>query len=187
MKNPLLDNEFLIQLDEHREKEIYARIISLNFNEEPLEQIEGSVTGGSINIDGSSAVRRTCSLTLVANNVNITDYYWGLKNKFKLEIGLKNTINGIYPDIIWFPFGVFVIASFATSYNTNSYTISISGKDKMCLLNGDMGGSLPSQIDFGCEEYWDKETNVITKTSVPIKKLLRKQFMLMAEKLMKIQ
>lgn len=173
MKNPLLDNEFLIQLDEHREKEIYARIISLNFNEEPLEQIEGSVTGGSINIDGSSAVRRTCSLTLVANNVNITDYYWGLKNKFKLEIGLKNTINDIYPDIIWFPFGVYVIASFATSYNTNSYTISISGKDKMCLLNGDMGGSLPSQIDFGCEEYWDKETNVITKTSIPIKKIIK--------------
>nr|DAG21687.1 MAG TPA: protein of unknown function DUF5047 [Caudoviricetes sp.] len=131
------------------------------------------MTGGSINIDGSSAVRRTCSLTLVANNVNITDYYWGLKNKFKLEIGLKNTINDIYPDIIWFPFGVFVIASFATSYNTNSYTISISGKDKMCLLNGDMGGSLPSQIDFGCEEYWDKETNVITKTSIPIKKIIK--------------
>ena len=93
MKNPLLDNEFLIQLDEHREKEIYARIISLNFNEEPLEQIEGSVTGGSINIDGSSAVRRTCSLTLIANNVNITDYYWGLKNKFKLDESKYDLIN----------------------------------------------------------------------------------------------
>jgi hypothetical protein len=39
---------------------------------------------------------------MVANDISLNEYYWGLKNKFKLEIGLKNLINLNYPDIIWF-------------------------------------------------------------------------------------
>lgn len=103
MKNPMNDKEFLYQLSQFRQKETYAKIIALNFNEQPLEQIEGKVTGGSLNIDGSSAVRRTCNLTMVAKDVNISDFYWGVSNKFTLEIGIKNQINSDYPEIIWFP------------------------------------------------------------------------------------
>jgi len=35
--NPLLDKEFLSLLDAHRERETYARIIALSFQEDPLE------------------------------------------------------------------------------------------------------------------------------------------------------
>ena len=94
--NPLFDVEFLKQLTEKNNREVYARIISLTFQEEPIEQIQGRVTQGSVNIDGASAVRRTCSLTLVAKDLNINDFYWGLKTKFKLEIGVKNDINSDY-------------------------------------------------------------------------------------------
>ena len=173
MSNPLLDKDFLLKLDQQKERENFARIISLDFDENPLEQIEGRVTGGSVNIDGTSAVRRSCSLSMVAENLDINNFYWGVKNKFKLEIGLSNKIDSNYPDIIWFPLGTYVITSFSTSYTTNNYTISISGKDKMCLLNGEIGGSLPSQVDFGYEEYWDKTNNIITKTPVPIKTIIR--------------
>jgi hypothetical protein len=38
----------------------------------------------------------------VAENIKINDFYWGLKNKFKLEVGLKNNINRLYGDIVWF-------------------------------------------------------------------------------------
>lgn len=149
MKNPLQDKEFLYNLNQDRHKEIYAKIISLSFDEKPLEQIEGRVTSGSINIDGTSTVRRTCNLTLIAKDVNITDFYWGVSNKFTLEIGLKNNINKEYPNIIWFKQGIYVITSFNSSLTNSNYTISINGKDKMCLLNGEIGGSLPSSIDFG--------------------------------------
>jgi hypothetical protein len=98
-----MDKEFLRKLDAHRSREIFARIISLDFQENPVEKIEGRVTGGSINIDGASAVRRTCSLSMVAKEMNINDFYWGLNTKFKLEIGLKNMLDNKYPDIIWFP------------------------------------------------------------------------------------
>lgn len=149
MKNPLQDKDFLYNLNQDRHKEIYAKIISLSFDEKPLEQIEGRVTSGSINIDGTSTVRRTCNLTLIAKDVNITDFYWGVSNKFTLEIGLKNNINKEYPNIIWFKQGIYVITSFNSSLTNSNYTISINGKDKMCLLNGEIGGSLPSSIDFG--------------------------------------
>ena len=102
MKNPLIDKDFLYALDQYQHKELYARIIALTFDERPLETIEGRVTSGSINIDGNSAVRRTCNLTLIAKDVNITDFYWGVSNKFILEIGVKNFINSDYPNIIWF-------------------------------------------------------------------------------------
>ena len=101
--NPLLDIEFLKELYKNHEKEIYAKIVALNIHEEPVEEIQGKVTDGSINVDGNSAVRRTCSLSMVAYDIKLTDYYWGVKTKFNLSIGLKNTINSNYPDIIWFP------------------------------------------------------------------------------------
>ena len=64
--NALLDKNFLKELDNYNSREIYARITALTVNELPIESIEGRVTGGTINIDGASAVRRTCSLSLVA-------------------------------------------------------------------------------------------------------------------------
>ena len=80
IKNPLLDLDFLKQLDESRNKIVYARIIALTYDEEPIETIEGRITGGTINIDGSSAIRRTCSsLNIVAKDINLTDYYWAKK------------------------------------------------------------------------------------------------------------
>ena len=86
---------------ENKMRTLYARIISLNFDEQPLEQIEGRVTSGSVNIDGNSAVRRTCSLSLISETP-LTDYFWTLNTKFKLAIGVENNIDSRYPNIIWF-------------------------------------------------------------------------------------
>ena len=150
MRNPLLDKEFLKELDKTPLKEIFAEIYALNADDEVLESIEGRITGGTINIDGASSVRRTCSLTLVADELNIHEYYWGLHTKFKLAIGVKNDIDPKYPDIIWFKQGIFVISSFTTSQALSNYTISIQGKDKMSKLNGEMGGVITSLThDFG--------------------------------------
>ena len=43
----------------------------------------------------------------------------------------------------------------------------------MCLLNGDLGGSLPASIDFGVEEFFDKENNITTYRDIPIKEIIR--------------
>lgn len=174
--NPLYDKEFLLELDKAHTKNTYARITALNWNEEPLDRIEGRITAGTINIDGNSAVRRTCSLTMITSNVNINDYLWGLQSKFKLEVGLENYINSNYPEIIWFPQGIYVLNTFNTSLTVNNCTINLSGKDKMCLLNGDISGGLHSQVDFGIEEYYDTNENgeeVVYYNPIPIKTIIK--------------
>ena len=166
--NPLLDNIFLEKLFTAYDREIYAKITALNFDEFPTEEISGKVTGGSINVDGTSACRRTCSLTLVANEININDYYWGLNTKFKLQIGLTNNIDEKYPDIIWFKEGIYLITTFSTALSTSSYTINIQGKDKMGLLDGTIGGTLTAlSYDFGREDYTD-ENGVSHRRKLPI-------------------
>ena len=168
----LYDQNFLTQLDKQKNKIIYAKITSLQFNEYPIETIEGRVTSGTINIDGSSSMRRTCSLTLVTDKIDLKNYYWGVKTKFKLEIGISNKINSQYPDIIWFKQGIFVITMFNTSLSTDNLTINIQGKDKMCLLNGEIGGTLHSSVDFGKIEQIDSNGNIIIK-KYPLKDIIR--------------
>ena len=166
------DRNFLLELDKVKNKTVYAKITKLTFDEYPIEEIEGKVTGGSINIDGTSAVRRTCSLTLLADRFKYSDFYCGLYTKFKLEIGVENLINSNYPEIIWFKQGIYLVTSFSTSRSTSNFTISINGKDKMCLLNGDVGGSLTSSVDFGQIEEEDIYGNWTMK-KIPIKEIIK--------------
>lgn len=129
----------------------------------PLQSIEGYVTQGSVNVDGASAVRRTCSLTLVADYNRFSqdeaqkffDYSWGLHTRFKLEVGVENEIDSNYPEIIWFPQGIYITTSISVSYSTNNFQLTLQGKDKMCLLNGEVSGSLEASIDFGTEQQSD--------------------------------
>lgn len=173
MSNPLFDFNFLIELMNYQHREVYARITLLTQNELPLQQIEGRVTGGSINVDGNSTLRRTCNLSLILKDqTEINNFYWTFKQKFKLEIGLFNVINKKYPEIIWFKQGIFVITSHDMNQSINNYTITINGKDKMCLLNGDLSGSLFSSVDFGVMEYQDLDTNTVTKTQIPLKDII---------------
>lgn len=162
--------DFLKELDKQKNKIIYARVTALTLDELPLQQIEGYVTQGSVNIDGASAVRRTCSLTIVSreDKFKFSDYYWSFNTKFKLEIGVENTVNTKqYPEVIWFKQGVFIITSFSTSRSTNNLTITLQGKDKMCLLNGEVGGNLESSVDFGKIEEIDKDGRMIAR-KIPI-------------------
>ena len=161
-------SNFLLNLDKQKHKTIYARITTLTIDEFPIECIEGRITQGSINIDGASAVRRTCSLTMVAQEYDYSNYTWGLNTKFKLEVGIKNEIDFNYPDIIWFPQGIYVLTSINTSKSINNFSISIQGKDKMCLLNGEVGGTLESTVDFGIiEEENSKGEWVTRKITIP--------------------
>ena len=150
----LLDLDFLLALDRERNRVTYARVTSLTLDNYPIDRIEGVVTAGSITLDGDSAVRRICSLSLTTGNFNILNVYWSLATRVKIEIGIQNHLleyQDKYDEIIWFNQGVYVLTDFSTSAQVNNYTIQLSGKDKMCLLNGDVGGT------FNAETYIDTE------------------------------
>ena len=62
----LQDFSFLSRLDNKRLKTSYTKIIILNKEELPLETIQGRVSGGTLNLNGSSSVRRTGSISFIA-------------------------------------------------------------------------------------------------------------------------
>ena len=161
--NPLLDFNFLYELDKEHNKKIYARITSLTFDNYPNECIEGITTAGTITIDGSSSVRRVCSLSLTTDQMNINNIYWGLTSRIKIEIGIANTLLYFnqYPDIIWFPQGYFILTDFKTSTSLNTTTISLTGKDKMCLLNGDLGGIFNAETQLDIERIQQKDGSYV--------------------------
>lgn len=147
--NYLYDRDFLYKLDSNQNKSIYAKITLLTLDELPIEEIQGRVTSGSINVDGASAIRRTCSLSVIIPKVDITNSHWVLNSKFKLDIGVENNIDDTYPNIIWFKQGIFIFTSINMNVQSNNFTVSINGKDKMCLLNGECGGVINAPTDFG--------------------------------------
>ena len=42
----------------------------------------------------------------------------------------------------------------------------------MCLLNGEVSGNLAQETDFGREENYNKDTDTITYTLVPLKTIV---------------
>lgn len=164
-----------IRLANQQHRVIYARVSSLDWQENtpPRDQVEGRLTGGNINIDGTSAVRRTCSVTLVTwPEVELQPKNWVNNTKIKLEIGIKDNDLDDSSEPVWYNQGIYIITSFSQSISTTGNTITIQGKDKMCLLNGEVSGSLESQVDFGKIETVNSDyTTTITK--YPIKDIIK--------------
>lgn len=178
---------FLKFIDSYPNKFQYARIQVLNWDEKPLNngQIQGRVTSGSLNISGSSAIRRSGSLGLI---VAETDTFYkvedienilSLNKKIKIEIGID--LNILPPGElakyrnytrIWFPLGIFVVKSPSLNRSVSGVTLSLTLSDKMCLLNGEMGGSLPAATVFSEADVLDTDGNYV-KEYFLIKDIIR--------------
>ena len=150
----LKDKDFLRALDNTKNKFYWVKIDVLDAEELPIQSIEGRVQPGStINLDGSSAVRRTCNISFIAedvdNDLTNIENLLSMNKKVKIYEGIRNDIDKYYDDIIWFPLGVFVIVQPSISNTgSNGCIINLSCKDKMCLLNGECAGGLPTSITF---------------------------------------
>ena len=174
MKNyPYLkDSAFLKKFDAIKNKEQYVKIIVLDFYEKPIQSIEGRVIGGNLNLDGNSSIRRTCSLNMVAaeyeNDLTNINNLLSINKKVDLEIGFLNETE-YYTEfpILWFPIGVYVITAPTLSHTLDGVNISLQLKDKMCLLNGECGGTLPASITFHeYETVNDKGEYVILRPTI---------------------
>lgn len=202
----------LKDLDNERNKFYYVRIIVLDNEERIIKSIEGRVQqGSSISINGDSGMRRTCNISLIAdeaeNDLTDIDNFLSINKKIKIAVGIEKWIDyskdvltynnkadnrydiscpydygfpytgvagKIYhdrftdtywrwmgqsyqplksmydyeKDLYWFPLGVFVINQPSITHSTGGCYITLSCKDKMCLLNGEMGGELPTSVTF---------------------------------------
>ena len=162
----LNDTKFLQELTESKIKEQYVKITVLDWDEHILQQITGKTLGGSINVDGTSAMRRTASIQLIAdetnNNLTNIDNIISLNKKVELQIGIKNITNKYiqYP-MFWFPQGIFLIVGVSIEHSPEGVKINLTLHDKMALLNGECGGVLPAPITFSEMEDEDSFGNTL--------------------------
>ena len=127
-------------------------------------------------------MRRTATLSLFAeeneNDLSKVDNLFSINKKCKLQLGIRNTVpiykyfkldehgnqkavsinyQQLYGDIVWFPLGVYVMFNPSIAHSLTGVTISMQLKDKMCLLNGDLGGQIHSSVEFN---YKDQEVDI---------------------------
>lgn len=161
----LKDSVFLKKFDELKLKEQYVKLIVLTFDEMPIQEIQGKVTGGNLTLDGSSGMRRTGNLSMVAdeyeNDLTDTKHLLSINKKVEVLIGFVNTTNEYTEyDMLWFPQGIYVIISPNISHNSDGVNISLTLHDKMALLNGECGGTLPASVTFNEIEDIDEDGNI---------------------------
>lgn len=180
----LQDKQFLDKLDHLNLKEKYVRLTVLAWNEQPIVEIQGKAMSGSVSLNGNSSLRRTASFSMFAeekeNDLSRIDQTLSINRKAKLQVGILNTVPSYtysfidsnkkphqytvdykqrYGDIVWFPLGIFVLFDPDLSHSNDGVTININLKDKMSLLNGDAGGTIPASTIFS---EMEDEYGVIT-------------------------
>lgn len=153
-KEQFLDDvSFLKQLAGLHIKEYFVKIVVLDWQQDEIENIEGRVISASINIDGNSSVRRTATLSIYIddtnNDITSANNLLSINKKINLQIGFRN-ITDKYQEytFLWFPLGIYVITGNSISYSDSGLIASLQLKDKMCLLNGECGGTLPASVVF---------------------------------------
>ena len=168
----LKDSVFLKKFDELKLKEQYVKLIVLTFDEMPIQEIQGKVTGGNFTLDGSSGMRRTGNLSMIAdeyeNDLTDTKHLLSINKKVEVLIGFVNTTDEYTEyDMLWFPQGTYVIISPNISHNNSGVNISLTLHDKMALLNGECGGILPASVVFNEIEDIDEDGNIqVTEPTV---------------------
>ena len=166
-KYPYLnDADFIKEIDTQHLQKQYIKITLLDWEENPIQEIQGIATGGSISVNSNSAVRRTCSLTMVVKGeefaITSSKNLISIGRKAFIEIGVSNNTlkyKDEYP-IIWFPQGYFVFTQCSLSTSNSGTTLSAQLKDKMCLLNGECGGIITASTEFHKWETVDGEGNI---------------------------
>lgn len=160
------NNFYKTQLRQH-----YVKITVKDFD----KQIEGIVTNGTINVNGNSSLRRNGNLTCVIDKntlhpdiTNINNLI-SIKTKILIEIGLQNDIGAI----VWFKQGDFVVSSASVTHDANNITLSISFKDKMALLNGDLGGTFTQSLIHTPIDVYNSEETQFTREPVTYRALIK--------------
>lgn len=154
IREALEAQEFAVKVNSALNQRQYVKITLLSWDERPIKEIQGVATSGTLTKDGTSSVRRTMSLSVNVDgssyDVTSLDMDFSINKKVFVELGVKNTTGEFqdYP-ILWFPQGVFFINKMSLSAAaTSAVSLSLNLRDKMSMLNGDVGGVLPAATIF---------------------------------------
>ena len=148
---------FELKLQTYPTRQLFVKIEIIDTDDKVINEVSGSAIGGNYNIDNSSAIRRTCSITFNLENGYLpseTSVFW-INKRFRLYIGLKQ-IDSNEP--YWFNKGTYAIKDPTINISISENTITINGLDKMALHNGDISGQLEYAFIV---ETQDEQGNVV--------------------------
>ena len=109
-----------------------VRIEVLDSNNNVLDTIEGIVNGGSISINGSSAIRRTGSISMILTDKVVPKsggLIW-ITNKIRIYIGIRDNAS-LRDDYTRYCIGTFYIDEATASYDKESKELSLNLSDYM--------------------------------------------------------
>lgn len=123
---------------------IHTKINILNFNFETVGEISGVVLDGSTySTDGTSDIRRTCSISLIPKDASFNIEYgsklW-MDKYAQVFIGIEDTLNN--NEIVYSNIGLYLINNPEQVYDAVNNTITINGIDLMAKMTGMRNGYL---------------------------------------------
>lgn len=139
--NPTQEDYELIGL---RNRVTKIKIELLNFNFQILNLFEGKVVSGTINIDATADIRRTCSLTMELLKSERTfsegSETW-LNKYFRVYVGEYNPRTKRF---VWWNMGIFLINNPSRVYDQTTNELTFEGLDLMAKMTGKRNGQLPA-------------------------------------------
>lgn len=150
-------------LIQSRTRNSKIKIEVLNFNFQTVNSLEGRTISGSISIDATSDIRRTCNITLVIDKMDniVTPGHIIWIDKFiKIYQGIDNPRNN--NETVWWNMGIFLINNPNSVYNSTTKTVTFEGLDLMSKLSGRRNGQLPAVATVIPAE--SKVANVVKQT-----------------------
>lgn len=137
-------NQQEYNVTKQRGRIIHTKINILNFDFQIVGEISGIVLdGSSYNIDATSDIRRTCSISLVPKDKNYSIEYganiW-MDKYIQVFIGIEDITNN--NEIVYSNLGLFLINNPDQVYDATNNTITINGIDLMAKMTGMRNGYL---------------------------------------------
>lgn len=131
---------------------IHTKINILNFDFQIVDEISGVVLEGSTyNIDATSDIRRTCSISLIPIDNSFNIEYGGkiwMDKYVQIFIGIEDASNN--NEIVYSNLGLYLINNPDQVYDATNNTMTINGVDLMAKITGMRNGYLEGityQID----------------------------------------
>lgn len=166
-------DKFYTELDKILNRKCKVKITLLDWEENPIREIEGEISSGSLSNSSGTMVQRTgslaCSVDCFTYDAESIQADYSIQKKVSIEVGVENETSywEEYP-VLWFPLGVYIISSFSLSAQANSpISLSIGLQDKMALLDGTVGGTFPvtTRIDETDDQM---NSGKLLSTKVPV-------------------
>lgn len=140
----VIPNQTDYELTQLKVRNSKIKVELLNFSLQTIDLIEGNVIEGSITIDATADIRRTCSISIAVNKSSFTISEEGsiwIDKYIKIYEGIDNPRTG---KTEWWNLGIFMINNPNRVYNATTNTLSFEGLDLMAKLTGRRNGQLPA-------------------------------------------